>query len=174
MRDRRSAMMKRLFVLAIFSSAFIGTAMAQAPQSLGEFKDWTAWTFTGNKGKVCYMHAAPSKLQPDRLNHGDVSFFIRISPGEGITNEANFVVGYPFQEQSNVTVEIDGRTFTMFTQAESAWLVVPDEEAQLLTAMRAGKTMTVKGTSQRGNATTYGYSLSGATAASDKIKSECQ
>ncbi len=123
---------------------------------------------------MCYIHSAPEELIPSNLRHGEVSFFIRTSPAEGIDNEANFVVGYPFKENSTVTVDVDGQKFEMFTQGDSAWLLNAAEEPQLLAAMKAGKKMTVSGVSRRGNGTTYNYSLSGVTAATAKIVAECK
>ena len=40
--------------------------------------------------------------------------------------------------------------------------------------MKKGKAMVVSAVSRRGNKTTYNYSLSGVTAAADKIISECK
>ena len=159
---------------AVFIFAAAPAAFGQTPTSLGKFKDWSAWSYQGNKGKVCYVHSAPTTVKPDSLNHGDVSFFIRKSPAENVNNEANFVVGYPFQENSTVVVDIDGRKFTMFTQGDSAWILNPAEEPELVAAMRAGSRMTVSGQSRRGNQTTYAYSLSGVTAATNKITTECK
>lgn len=171
MRNRN--MMTRT-LLATACIVLAGTAaLAQTPKSLGEFKSWTAWSYNGKKGKVCYVHAIPTSKKPDSLKHGDVSFFIRKSPGEGVANEANFVVGYPFQDNSTVIVDIDGRKFTMFTREDSAWILNSAEEPDLVAAMRAGSSMTVTGTSRRGNQTTYAYSLSGVTAATNKITTEC-
>ena len=62
----------------------------------------------------------------------------------------------------------------MFTEGDSAWLVNKEDESALLDAMRGGSRMVIKGTSRRGNETTYDYSLSGVTAASDKMKADCQ
>ena len=159
---------------AVFIFAAAPAAFGQTPTSLGKFKDWSAWSYQGNKGKVCYVHSAPTTVKPDSLNHGDVSFFIRKSPAENVNNEANFVVGYPFQENSTVVVDIDGRKFTMFTQGDSAWILNPAEEPELVEAMRAGSKMTVSGQSRRGNQTTYAYSLSGVTAATNKITTDCK
>lgn len=167
-------MMIRTILLSVFALAGLSAAQAQSPTSLGKFNDWTAWSYDGAKGKVCYMHAVPKTMKPDGLKHGDVSFFVRRSQAEGIQSEANFVVGYPFKENSTVTVDIDGQKFTMFTQGDSAWLLDAKQEPQLVGAMRAGKQMSVAGVSQRGNATTYSYSLSGVTAANDKIAAECK
>ncbi len=171
---RNSKMMTRSLAAAVFIVAAGSAALGQTPTSLGKFKDWSAWSYEGNKGKVCYVHSAPTSLKPESLQHGDVSFFIRKSPGENVTNEANFVVGYPFQENSTVVVDIDGRKFTMFTQGDSAWILNPAEEPELVSAMRAGRTMTISGQSRRGNQTTYAYSLSGVTAATNKIDGECK
>lgn len=170
---RNPKTMTRSLLAALFIIGAGTAAFAQTPTSLGKFKNWSAWSYQGNKGKVCYVHSTPTVLKPDSLNHGDVSFFIRKSSEEGVTNEANFVVGYPFQENSTVVVDIDGRKFTMFTQGDSAWILNPAEEPELVAAMRAGAKMTVSGQSRRGNQTTYSYSLSGVTAATNKITSEC-
>ena len=172
--ERELKMKTRILLSAALFVVSAGAAVAQSPSSLGKFNDWSAWSYAGTKGKVCYIHSSPAEQIPNNLRHGDVSFFIRTSPGEGIANEANFVVGYPFKENSTVTVDIDGQTFTMFTQGDSAWLLNAAEEPKLLAAMKAGKKMTVSGISRRGNDTTYNYSLSGVTAASNKIISECK
>jgi hypothetical protein len=95
-------------------------------------------------------------------------------PADAAATEANFVAGYDLKEQSRVTVEIGDREFTMFTEGDSAWLVNKEDEPDLLEAMRGGTRMVVKATSRRGNSTTYDYSLSGVTAASDKMKADCQ
>lgn len=163
-----------LAALAILAVPAGALAQPQSPTSLGSWKDWTAWSYSGAKGKVCYLHAKPQKAEPAKLNHGDVAFFVRRSPGEGIQHEANFVVGYPFKDASNVTITIDGKAFQMFTQGDSAWLVDGAQEAQLLTAMRSGKSMMVSGYSRRGNETTYAYSLSGISAANQAIDKACK
>lgn len=170
----------------LFTAAFALTAATGAlaqgaakPSLVGTFNDWTMWAYTGSyngngEGKVCYIYSEPERMQPDRLDHGRVSFSVTISPSQGVGNEANFVAGYALKEQSPVTVDVDGKKFTMFTQGDSAWLVNKEEEPQLLAAMKAGRSMVVKATSRRGNQTTYNYSLSGVTAASDKMLAECR
>ena len=169
-----------LSAAAILLAASGAYAQTQAPSALGTFNDWTAWTFNGSilggdtEGKVCYIYSKPTDQQPGNLNHGDVSFSVSRSQTENIASQANFVTGYPFEENSTVTVDIDGKTFTMFTQGESAWMLNTAEEPDLLGAMRAGRNMTVRAKSRRGNDTTYQFSLSGVTAASDKIVSDCQ
>lgn len=168
------------FALGVaLASASGALAQGAKPTLVGTFKDWTTWSYTGayngtEQSKICYIYAEPTKSTPDGLDHGRVSFSITASPGAGIQNEANFVAGYPLKEQSSVTVDIDGKKFTMFTQGDSAWLLNKADEPQLLAAMKDGKAMVVSAQSRRGNKTTYNYSLNGVTAAADKMSAECQ
>jgi hypothetical protein len=152
---------------------------AAKPTLVGSFNAWTTWSYTGSysgngQGKICYIYAEPSDMQPPKLDHGRVSFSITTSPSQGVSAESNFVAGYTLKDQSTVVVDIDGKKFTMFTQGDSAWLLDKSEEDELLEAMRDGKKMVVKAQSRRGNNTTYNYSLSGVTAAADKMSSECK
>ncbi len=176
-------MMKtKILLSAAFALATLSGALAQGaakPTLVGTFKDWTAWAYTGSysgngEGKVCYIYSEPSRLQPNGLDHGRVSFSITSSPASGVQQEANFIAGYPLKEQASVTVDIDGKKFNMFSQGDCAWLVDKGDETELLDAMKAGKAMVVSAQSRRGNETTYNYSLSGVTAAADKMLAECQ
>jgi hypothetical protein len=170
-----------LLSVALTLSAASG-ALAQGaakPTLVGTFNDWQTWSYTGSysgsggEGKVCYIYAEPEDMSPERLDHGRVSFSVASAPAAGIQLEANFVTGYALREQSSVTVEVDGRKFTMFTQGDSAWLLNRDEEPELLASMKAGSNMVIRAVSGRGNNTTYEYSLRGVTAAADKMSAEC-
>lgn len=169
---------KRFFIGAALALA-ANAALAQGPAKptlIETFKDWTIWAYEGSygatQGKICYIYSEPEKMQPSKLDHGRVSFSVTLA--QGSVTEANFVAGYQLKEQSKVTVEIGDKQFTMFTEGDSAWLVNKEDEAALLEAMRSGSRMVVKAMSRRGNETTYDYSLSGVTAASDKLKAGCQ
>lgn len=173
----------RLCLFAVsFAASSTVFAQTQAPERtrIGEFKDWSAWSYEGGlaspdaKGTVCYIYSEPKELLPTKLNHGKVSFAVSKSPAEGIAAEANFVAGYDLKESSAVTVDVDGKKFTMFTKGDSAWLVNSSEETALLAAMKAGRKMTVTAVSSKNNDTVYNYSLSGVTAATNKIQDVCK
>ena len=175
-------MISRILLTAALAAVTSSGAFAQGaakPTLVGTFNDWTMWSYTGSysgngQGKICYIYSEPEDMQPPKLDHGRVSFSVTTSPAQGVSQEANFVAGYPFKDQSSVTVEIDGKRFTMFTQGDSAWLLDKAEEAQLLAAMKAGRSMVVKAKSRRDNETVYKYSLAGVTAASEKMLEECK
>tara|TARA_R110000751_G_scaffold107645_5_gene203853 strand:+ start:8540 stop:9046 length:507 start_codon:yes stop_codon:yes gene_type:complete len=165
-------MVLKKFVLAIvLSFTMIGSALAQSPPSLiKQFSAWGAYSYSAANSKVCYVLSLPTRKQPDGVNHGDIFFLISQRPGQNISYEPQAKMGYTLQDGSKVTVKIDGRDFTLFTQNDSAWVENAAEEPSLVAAMRAGSNMTVDAISRRGTKTSYTYSLSGVTAALDEIK----
>jgi len=146
------------------------SAFAQAPTRIKQHNAWGAYSHSGTKGKICYVLSVPIQMEPSDREHGDVFFMLSQHPGQNLTLEPQFTVGYPFQDQSKVVVNIDGKKFSMFTRGSNAWMENPAEEPQVVVAMRAGKSMSVSGQSRRGTQTKYTYSLSGVTASIKEIK----
>ncbi|MCE7028579.1 invasion associated locus B family protein [Jiella avicenniae] len=153
--------------ILIWSSAAMA---APTPTRMNTFNDWGTYSYSGSGGKVCYILSTPKKLLPANVDHGDIFFLVSQKPGEGVSYEPQAVMGYDLKEGSKVTVDIDGRKFSMFTKGNSAWMENAAEEPQLVTAMRAGRSLSISATSQRGTSTNYTYSLSGVTAALNSIQ----
>lgn len=95
-------------------------------------------------------------------------------PKENVRNEVSVIIGYRFKPSSKVSVDIDGQKFSMFTKEDGAWIENAAEENAMVEAMRAGRAMTVVGTSSRGTVTTDNYSLSGISASLDAMAKSCQ
>ena len=167
--------MTRTFTIAALAlaaavAAPAASALAQKPTPIKQFNQWGAYSFNDkSRGKVCYILATPSAKKPADRDHGDVFFLVSKKP-KGDDYESQIEVGYPLKDGEDVAVEIGGRTFSMFSKDNNAWLKDTGEESSLVTAMRKGATMEVKGMSKKGTRTTYTYSLSGVTAALAAIK----
>jgi len=165
---------RTLFAAALLTLGTAAIAQAQTPPtSLGQFRDWAAYTYTGDSGKVCYAITQPTQILPEGRNRDPVFMFITNRPGEGVSGEVSIITGYQYLEGSRVEITIDSSTFVLFTQGDGAWVENPSEEQRLIGAMRAGTTATVEGTSRFGTVTTDTYSLFGISAALDKINQEC-
>ena len=61
----------------------------------------------------------------------------------------------------------------LFADGEKGWTTSADDDKALVKAMRAGATLTVRGTSKKGTYSLDTYSLTGVTAALDEIHSSC-
>lgn len=162
--------MKKLVPALVLSIALTGAALAQSPTRISQFNAWGAYSYSAPTGKVCYILSLPTRKEPSNVDHGDIFFLISQRPGQNVSYEPQAMMGYPLQEDSKVTVTVDGRNYVLFTKGDSAWVENAAEEPALVSAMRAGSTMTVKATSRRGTNTTYTFSLSGVTAALNEIQ----
>lgn len=164
-----------MLMTAILALVLSGAAAsAQSPTLLNQFNDWAAYAHSGKNGKFCYALSKPTEMLPGDRNHGDVFFFVSTRPKEGVSNEPSLLVGYPFKENSSVTVDVDGQTFEMFTKGDGAWVKNAADENRLVSAMRAGRSMKISGQSSRGTTTSYTYSLSGITAAVNAASGACK
>ena len=154
--------------------ALVPAAQAQQATELGTFNAWTAWQATDASGVICYVSGSPTSSEPAGANRDPIHFMIIHRKGMGTKNEVQTLIGYPFNStSSNAAAAIDGKSYPMVTDGEGAWLADTSGEAGFVAAMKAGSTLTVKGTSQRGTNTTDTYSLSGVTAAMQEIDKAC-
>ena len=173
MTSLRSGLAALLTTFAIV--AFAVTALAQQqPQNLGTFKAWTAWKGTDANGEMCYISSQPQSTEPSNVRRSPIHFLVIHRKGLGTKNEVQTLIGYPFNAtNSNASATIDGKTFAMVTEGEAAWLASAADEPNFVAALKAGATLIVRGTSQRGTNTVDTYDLGGVTAAMNEIDKAC-
>ncbi|MDP6350872.1 MAG: invasion associated locus B family protein [Alphaproteobacteria bacterium] len=147
-------------------------AAADGDQVLGRFKDWTTVTFVEDGIEVCYIVSQPKKSEGDYTKRG--AAYVQVTRrGPSASDVVSFEAGYPFRAEVEVVVEIDNKTFKLFGHGETAWAYGEDGDREMVSAMRSGKRMTVRGVSQRGTKTTDRYSLFGFTKAHKTMVEEC-
>lgn len=158
-------------------AGLVPAAAADNPTLLGAFKDWSAYTVGSGASKTCYALAQPKSTSPKNVTRDPVFFLISDWPARKAKGEPEVVPGYPYKDGSKVTAQVGSDKFTFFTKNEdktgNAWVEAQADEARLVDAMRRGAQMIVTGTSDRGTLTKDTYSLSGISAALDKIHKAC-
>jgi len=151
-------------------------AQGDQPTLLGSYGDWGAYTATPSGKKVCYALSKPktSQTNPPGRKRDQAYLFISTRPSENVRNEVSLIIGYPFKDQTDATVEIGPTKFAMYTKNDGAWIKNVAEEARMLDAMRKGADVTIKGTSGRGTQSTDQFSLKGLSQALDRMDQECR
>jgi len=162
------------FGLALLLLGQAGSAQAQSVRLLGDFRDWSAYATSDSAGRVCFAITRPKQTDPVPDGLTDSYLYITHRPAESVRNEINLVAGYVFSTDSTATGSVGGREFQMFTSGDAAWLENPSESADVTGSIRAGTTLVIEGTSDKGIKVRQTFSLSGATAASRAIDSECR
>ena len=131
---------------------------AEMPKVLGEYGDWTAWTYNDRGNLIC-----------------DIYTIITHRPSEKTFDEVSFVAGYSFDTKAPFTIKIGDKTFkNTFTEGTKGWMVSSQEDRNLIAAMKRGERMIVDGKSSRGTTTKDTYSLKGFSSAYQAISAKCK
>ena len=142
-------------------------------ERLGTADAWTAYAYSEKSGKVCYLAGEPKKSEPAGGKRKHPLAMITHRPGEKVANVVNFIEGYPLREGSEVSLDIGGANFDLFTKGDSAWARTPELDKAIVESMAKGKQAVVKGTPQKGPATTDTYPLAGFAQALALIDKAC-
>lgn len=157
-----------LFVILAFGG--IAPAAAQSVRLIGDFRDWSAYSASEGAGPLCFALSRPTAVAPQPDGFAGAYLYLTNRPAEGVRYEFNLVAGFPFAPGQPAVVSVGGQNFDLFTENDAAWLLDPAQGDNLASAIRAGATLTIDGTTERGIRVSQTYSLSGATAASRAIE----
>jgi hypothetical protein len=150
-----------------------GDALAQAPQFLGNFRDWYLYAYDEAAGKTCYIASKPTAEAGNWRNRGPAAVLVSRLPIPDTNEQVSVQPGYPFKVGSTVELKIGDDEWQLFTQGEHAWANTSDEDGAIIRAMQRGSDMTVRGTSQLDTYSLDTYSLLGFTAAFEAMRDAC-
>jgi hypothetical protein len=159
----------RFALSALILALAAAPAAAQSVQALGEFRDWAAYSASDGNGQVCFAMSKPTEVAPPVDGYTQAYLYLTHRPAEGVTNELNLVAGFDFAPDQPATLSVGGQKFDLFTQKDAAWLLDSTQNDNLAGALRAGSTVVIEGTTDKGILVSETFSLSGATAASRAI-----
>jgi invasion protein IalB len=167
--------MKKYIFLFFATLVSFSASASSVPTELGEYGDWTAYSYKEGKNTICYMASTPKKDEGKYQKRGDIYAIITHRPAEKSFNVVNFVAGYNYKQGSKVIVKIGTTTFNnLFTNVDSAWAPDIQTDKKLVEAMKRGQKMIVEGVSYRGTKTKDTYSLKGFTGAYRAINAKCR
>ena len=130
------------------------------------------WKFSKEEN-YCLIISLPLKEEGnyDTSNRGDTYVMVyRINKSPNSVVQIN--AGYNYNNKKKIIMTIDNNNYELFSEGDdSAWTKNQDKE--IIKAMIRGKDMIIQGTSTRGTLTTDTYTLSGFTAANNKLKKDC-
>ena len=154
----------------------IAVTQAQANDALwmATEKYWQAFRVEEDRGRTCFVSSVPTESKGNYTKRGEILAQVFHMPSEKERNVVMFRAGYKFKKQSDVEVNIDGKTFRLFTIEDRAYAESEEDDIAIIQSMKRGRRMTVTGTSSRGTETTDIYSLSGFTKAKNLIDRTCK
>ena len=156
---------KTAYAIGLVAVLVAGPALAQPVRLIGEYRDWSSYSASEGAGAMCFMMTGPQSTEPLPDGFTTAHLYVTRRPGEGVRDEFNIVSGFSFAPDTPAVVTVGSSRFELFTEKDAAWLLDPGQSGTLAGAMRAGSTLVVDGTSERGIKVRQTYSLAGATAA---------
>ncbi|WP_198007000.1 invasion associated locus B family protein [Roseobacter sp. CCS2] len=139
--------------------------------------DWSV--FVESDPSECWAVSAPKETLNTRdgnsvdVRRGDIRLIVFYRPSENVNGQVMFTGGYPFANESTVSMQVGNTTFQMFTNGETAWPATPEDDAKFVAAMKRGANAVLTGRSGRGTQTQDTFSLLGFTAAVDEAANRC-
>lgn len=167
-----SVMRFRVLLLVLFA-VFPGLGAAQDAQNRGAYGDWIVFTINTDNGLVCYAASRPTEMTPSSVDHGEVFFVISTWANGAAEEQPRFVAGYALRPETPPRARIGSSRFQMFAAGQDGFVEDLEDESDLIRQMRRGADMRIEATSQRGTATAYLFSLTGVTAALQRVDALC-
>lgn len=159
-------------------AAGVPAAAQDSANRVEAHRDWSVFTADAG-GPVCWVVTQPKSSvakrggKPVQVRRGDIYLTVAIRPEQGVENEVAVVSGYPYKADSEVEMEIGSDDFDLFTQGENAW-PYPEDDSEVIAAMKAGVAAVVTGVSSRGTTTVDRFSLLGFTDALNAAAARCK
>ena len=167
-------------VLALVGAGLTATgvfAQEQTDNRVAASTDWSV--FQESSPTECFSVSAPKEQNntrdgaPVAVTRGETLLFVFYRPEQGVSGQVTFTGGYPFAPGSTVSLDVGGTVFQLFTEDEWAWPATPEDDARIVTAMKAGSSAILTGQSGRGTVTQDTFSLLGFTSAVAEAQSRC-
>jgi len=153
------------------------TAQEESDNRVSANTDWSV--FVESDPNECWAVSAPKETLNTRdgnsvdVRRGDIRLIVFYRPSENVNGQVMFTGGYPFADDSTVSVQIGDTTFQLFTQGETAWPATAEDDASVVAAMKRGANAVLTGRSGRGTQTQDTFSLLGFTAAVEEAANRC-
>ena len=166
-------MFKKIFVVNVIFILFLfSISLADAPKSIGKFKDWETFSFKDGKGKICFAQTIPLERTPKNLKREPSRLFVTFRKSENIKNEISVTSGYEYKNAS-VTAKTGKNEFSLFSQGNFAWLIDNEEEFNLIKTMKKASKLSSTAKPNKGSQTKDLYSMMGFTKAYNAARKSC-
>ncbi len=165
-------MKKFLITFVLFIFVYSSNAFGNQPKSIGKYKSWEAFIYSGNKGKICFAQTVPLERAPKNLKRDPSRLFVTFRKNEKIKNELSVTSGHMYKK-SSVIAKSGKNEFLFFSQGNFAWLIDGEEEFNLIKTMKKASKLSVTARTSTGTETKDMYSMMGFTKAYNTARKSC-
>ena len=169
-------MIRTLFSLALVMALTVGGAHAATPKKLGQYSYWSVYALKEGKSLTCYMSitAKPPKTKKKmKRKRGDVTLMVTHRPDDGALDVVSYAAGGRLKPASSVKTVIGDKSYSLFTNADTAWARDSATDHELAMALRAGYYVTFLGRLSSGDKFADTVNLKGSAKAYEAMSKAC-
>ena len=146
------------------------------PRKLEDYGDWRALVAGNGDARACYMTQKVLPAPAEGRAKERPLLYVTHRPAKNTFNVVAYFAGYAVKPDSDVELDFGFAKFRLFAQQGSngAWSGSAEIDGRIVEAMKAGNTVTARGTDETGREVTDTFSLTGVTAALFRITQECR
>jgi hypothetical protein len=176
--------------IALALSAGMAHAQDESTNRVDAETDWSVFQETDPVECFAVSGANPAESvntrdgQTVEVQRGELppTLYVAFKPTENVAAQVSFTGGaYGFNAEEDVTLVVDGTTFTLFPQnieADGAtrgwaWPSDPAQDAAIIAALKRGSEAVITSQSARGTVSQDTFSLLGFTAAVEEAERRC-
>ncbi|MEL6316033.1 MAG: invasion associated locus B family protein [Pseudomonadota bacterium] len=163
--------------LAALAAGPAAHAQARQIERIDAFDRWSVFDNQSGAEPSCFAATTPSappKMSRAGAARGDAFLSAALFPNRGGGMEVAVTLGYPADPKRASTLSVDGKSYKLTVESDTAWLEEPSQDTAVIEAMKRGARAVVTATSTRGTRVTDQYSLSGFTNAVNRVRALCK
>jgi len=139
-------------------------------RSVASFRAWSVAVSGEGSDKVCMAYATPRASNRNRAERAQAWAYVTSFPASKIRYEVSIKFGPALKEGPPTELTIGADVFRLFTKGNHVFV---DRDEAVVAAMKKGRRMVVTARSGQGTLMEDTYSLSGLTAALQKVALAC-
>lgn len=160
-------------VSASVLAALLGASPAAADKFLGRFQRWEAHRTGDGADAVCFVASLPTKTEGKIARRGEATLMVAHFPRRKAFGQVQVKAGFTLKKASVVELAIGPRHFKLTADGDSGFGDSAKENAEIVAALKSGKTAAATEIPAAGPRIVDTYSLAGFAKALAAIDKEC-
>lgn len=163
----------RAVVLGCMAGVALAAPVAAADKFIGRFDRWEAHRGGDGNDAYCFIAALPAKSEGKIAKRGEAVLMIAHFPKRRAFGQVQVKAGFALRKGSRLGLEIGAKTYALATDGDSGYGVGAKENAEIVAALKAGKSAEATALPGTGPRIVDVYPLDGFTKALAAIDKEC-
>lgn len=163
----------RAIILAGTAALALSAPADAADKFLGRFEKWEAHKGGDGNDAYCFIAALPAKSEGKVAKRGEATLMIAHFPKRRSFGQVSVKAGFALKKGAALELAVGAKTFKLGAEGEAAYGANAKENADILAALKAGKTASATALPAAGAKIVDTYPLDGFAKALAAIDKEC-